>query len=136
VFIAFYNTRIEQGNKLPFQVVHGYGSGGSGGQIRTRLRKYLGRFPHEVGFERGEKLTGNPGVTVVIPFKALPTQEEGLAGELLEYCSSGKSEEKIIGKFRRYGGTIVKDVLRDLERRGKLVSFYKGKYRYYQISQV
>lgn len=131
-FIKIYNQRIAAGDRTPFTVIHGYGSTGRGGQIRTRLRKYLMKYPEAVRYERGEVLLGNPGVTLVIPQTVLPTQAEGLAGEILRYCEEGKSEGKIIGRFRRFGEMMVKEQLKELERQGLLRSFVKGKFKYYQ----
>jgi hypothetical protein len=51
--------------------------------------------------------------------------------EVLEYCRNGKSEEKIIGKFRRFGQIEVKTQLKELERQGKITCYLKGKYKYY-----
>lgn len=44
-------------------VVHGYGSGGTGGVLRQKLRKWL----KEEGFDflHGELSGGNPGTTIV-----------------------------------------------------------------------
>ncbi|MCD4673979.1 MAG: Smr/MutS family protein [Anaerolineaceae bacterium] len=131
-FISYYNARVARGNKKQFKVIHGYGSSGSGGKIRVRLRKYLARFPEHLDVIHGEKFLGNPGVTFIVPWKALPTEEDGFAAEILSFCVNGKSEEKIIGKFRRYGQLEVKAAIKGLQRKGRLRSFYKGKYKYYQ----
>ena len=133
-FISFYNTRVARGNTSHFTVIHGYGSSGNGGQIRDRLRKYLGRFPDCVEFVSGAQFSGNPGITLVAPKKMLPSEEEGLAGEILSFCNVGKSEGKILGKFRRYGETEVKSQLQALERQGSLRTYFKGRYKYYQIT--
>lgn len=134
VFVRFYNSRIVRGNTTQFIVIHGYGSGGDGGQIRNRLRKYLGRFPDCVEFVPGGQYLGNPGITLIAPKKALPSEEEGAAGEILSFCESGKSEGKILGKFRRYGEAEVKALLQSLERKGSLRSYIKGRYKYYQVT--
>jgi Smr domain len=133
-FVVFYNARIARGNKSHFNVIHGYGSRGKGGQIRGRLRKLLARFPDCVEFVPGEQYSGNPGVTMVAPKKPLPSVEEGLGAEILVYCGVGKSEEKIFGKFRRYGEAQVKSQIKELVRKGKLRVFFKGRYKYYQIT--
>lgn len=131
-FIAFYNARVVRGNTSHFTVIHGYGSSGGGGQIRERLRKYLDRFPECVEFVPGGQFSGNPGITLVAPKKALPSEEEGLAGEIISFCTAGKSEGKILGKFRRYGEVEVKSQLLALERKGSLRTYVKGQYKYYQ----
>ncbi len=133
-FVAFYNARVGRGNTSQFTVIHGYGSSGDGGKIRSRLRKYLERFPDRVEFVPGGRYSGNPGITLVAPKRELPSEEEGLAGEILSFCSAGKSEGKILGKFRRYGEAEVKSMLQVLERKGSLRTYVKGRYKYYQIS--
>jgi hypothetical protein len=131
-FVAFYNARVARGNTTHFMVIHGYGSGGDGGQIRRRLRKYLSQYPECVEFVPGGQYSGNPGITLVAPKKALPSEEEGLAGEIAAFCASGKSEGKILGKFRRYGEAAVRAQLKELERKGRLRSYVKGRYKYYE----
>ena len=132
IFVGFYNTRVARGNMSHFTVIHGYGSSGDGGQIRRRLRKYLSRFPDCVEFVPGGQYSGNPGITLIAPKKALPSEEEGLAGEIIKFCVTGKSEDKIIGKFRRYGMVEVKSQLKALERKGSLRAYVKGRFKYYQ----
>lgn len=132
VFVDFYNRRVAKGDKSHFVVIHGYGSGGNGGQIRRRLRKLFARFPDCVEFLPGEQFSGNPGISMIVPHKALPTEEEGLAAEILVFCGAGKSEEKILGKFRRYGDAEVKTQIKTLVKKGKLQTFFKGRYKYYQ----
>ena len=131
LFVRIYNAKVSRGDRFPFHVIHGYGSGGNGGEIRKRLRKFLEAYPQQVRFERGEQMLGNPGITIILPEKILPTQIEELAMEVLEYCRNGKSEEKIIGKFRRFGQIEVKIQLKELERQGKITCYLKGKYKYY-----
>ena len=133
-FVDFYNARVGRGNIAQFTVIHGYGSSGDGGKIRNRLRKYLEKFPDCVEFVPGGQYSGNPGITLVAPKKALPSEEEGLAGEILSFCAAGKSEGKILGKFRKNGEAEVKSVLQTLERKGNLRSYVKGRYKYYQIT--
>ena len=50
-FIEFYNQTVRQADKdaVRLDVVHGYGSTGTGGVLLTRLRGFLGRT---VGAER------------------------------------------------------------------------------------
>lgn len=131
-FVAFYNARMARGNKSHFYTIHGYGSGGKGGQIQGRLRKLLARFPDCVEFLPGEQYSGNPGITMIVPKKVLPSEEEGIGAEILAFCGAGKSEDKIIGKFRRYGEVQVKSLIKELVRKGKLRTFFKGRYKYYQ----
>ena len=66
-FVRFYNACVRSGYRGRLEVIHGYGSSGSGGTIREELRKYL--KAHEAIF--GEFLPGeslrNPGVTILYP---------------------------------------------------------------------
>lgn len=131
IFVRTYNEKLGRKDKSPIRVIHGYGASGNGGEIRKRLRKFLEKYPQKTHFERGEQTIGNPGITIVFPEKLLPTPLEGLALDILIYCQKGKSEEKIIGKYRRYGQLEVKAQLRDLERLGRISTYRKGKYKYY-----
>jgi len=135
VFVGFYNARLSGANRSEFSVVHGYGSTGSGGKIRNRIRKMMDRFPDRVEYIPGERLTGNPGETIVKPIRHLPSQEEGLEAEILAYCTQGKSEGKIIGNFRRYGEADVKNSIKSLAGKQALREYIKGRYKYY-ISEV
>jgi DNA-nicking Smr family endonuclease len=64
-FARFYNSCVTSGYRGRIEVIHGYGSNGTGGVIRQELRRYL--EVHEGIF--GEYLAGeslrNPGVTIV-----------------------------------------------------------------------
>ena len=72
-FVAFYNDCLRSGYRGLIEVVHGYGSSGSGGAILRELREYLaansGRL--EGAPIRGESV-GNLGVTIVYPKMILP----------------------------------------------------------------
>jgi len=131
-FVVFYNVRVTKGNKSHFHAIHGYGSGGNGGKIRSRLRKLLARFPDCVEFVPGEQYSGNPGITMIAPKKLLPSEEEGIGAKIIAFCGAGKSEDKIIGKFRRYGEVQVKSQIKELVRKGELRTYFKGRYKYYQ----
>ena len=64
-FVRFYNGCVRAGFRGRLEVIHGYGSGGSGGAIRQELRKYLEAHAETFGeFLAGESLR-NPGVTIV-----------------------------------------------------------------------
>ena len=53
-------------------MIHGYGSTGTGGVLRARLRGFCDTHADRVGYARGEDAEGNPGVTVVTVRAALP----------------------------------------------------------------
>jgi len=86
LFVNAYNERVSRGDLSRFSVIHGYGSGGTGGRIRTTLRKFLAAFDDSLSTETNPV---NPGVTVVIPLKRLPEGAGILTSEILDYCSSG-----------------------------------------------
>jgi len=132
VLIERYNALVARGKRAPIKVIHGYGSLGKGGVLRTRLRAFLASYPQAVSFVAGERIDGNPGYTMVYPLRLLPTQADELYHELLTYCSAPRSEEKIVGKFRRKGYAAVQHALRKLMSEGKLVKLRKGKYTCYQ----
>ena len=64
-FVRFYNGCVRSGYRGRIEVIHGYGSNGSGGVIREELRKFLSAHDEVFGeFLPGESLR-NPGVTVI-----------------------------------------------------------------------
>jgi DNA-nicking Smr family endonuclease len=64
-FVRFYNACVRSGYRGRIEVIHGYGSNGTGGVIREELRKYLAAHAEIFGeFLAGESLR-NPGVTIV-----------------------------------------------------------------------
>jgi dsDNA-specific endonuclease/ATPase MutS2 len=66
-FVRFYNGCVRSGYQGRLEVIHGYGSSGSGGTIREELRKYLKVHAEVFGeFLAGESLR-NPGVTILYP---------------------------------------------------------------------
>ncbi len=68
LFTREYNGRVDRGDLSSFQVVHGYGSGGTGGKIRTALRRILASFEDALQYRTDPV---NPGVTIVIPLGRL-----------------------------------------------------------------
>mgnify|MGYP000943732689 CR=1 FL=1 len=134
--IGFYNTRVRRGDRSRFEVIHGYGSSGTGGTLRVRIRAFLARNEASLKFEPGENFSpANPGKTLVIPIKELPDMLDLLAEEILEYCGTARTLSKISGKFRRHGDVKVQAALKNLEKQGEIVSFTKGRYRHYQAKQ-
>jgi DNA-nicking Smr family endonuclease len=64
-FVRFYNHCVRSGYRGRIEVIHGYGSSGTGGVIREHLRQYLAGHVETFGeFLPGESLR-NPGVTIV-----------------------------------------------------------------------
>ena len=131
--VDFYNSRVKRGNLSPFDVIHGYGSSGVGGVLRTRIRGFLSSFSGYLDFDFGSScLEFNPGKTRVIPRKALPEAVDILAEEILEFCDNAKTLSKISGKFCRVGETQVLAALKALEKQKRLKVFYKGSFKVYQ----
>ncbi len=136
MLIRFYNDRVRRSNRTRFDVIHGYGSSGTGGTLRTCIRNFLGRHADYLRFEPGENYSpANPGKTLIIPMKELPDAVDILAEEILEYCVTPRTLSKISGKFRRYGDGKVQAALKNLEKQGAVSSFFKGQYRHYQANQ-
>lgn len=70
-FAVFYNECVRDGHRGRIEVIHGYGSNGTGGVIREQLRAYLKVHEEVFGeFLAGESLR-NPGVTVVYAKESL-----------------------------------------------------------------
>ena len=81
-FIEFYNGSFQGPENTPvgrLEIVHGYGSTGEGGVLRSRLRGFLHRHEDCLEFRLGEDLDSNKGHTIVIPIKPLPDRFNLLA---------------------------------------------------------
>ncbi|MQF67681.1 Smr/MutS family protein [SAR202 cluster bacterium AD-802-F09_MRT_200m] len=135
-FIEFYNQTLHRGGKdsTGLDVVHGYGSTGTGGVLRTRLRGFLGRYGSCLDFQNGEKVDGNPGHTVVVPLKPLPSLRDQLSQRIWDFCDRPRSQSKIIGKFRRHGETAVLNTIKTLEKQKRLRTLNQGSHKLYQAA--
>ncbi|CAN2041362.1 Protein containing Smr protein/MutS2 [Candidatus Magnetomoraceae bacterium gMMP-15] len=131
VFLKYYNQYA--GNIEQIKVIHGYGSSGNGGRIRTRLRALLKNYPDRVAFHRGESISNNPGYTLVFPHNTLPSALDILGIEILEYCTIPKTKKKIAGKFRKYGDSKILSTLKFLEKQAKLTVKWKGRHKCYVV---
>jgi dsDNA-specific endonuclease/ATPase MutS2 len=81
-FVRFYNSCVRSGCRGRLEVIHGYGSSGSGGVIREELRKFLKAHEETFGeFLAGESLR-NPGVTILYPREILAVMPLGLGGSI------------------------------------------------------
>ena len=115
--IATYNrTLATDPSSEVLEVVHGYGSTGTGGSLRRRVRSFLASHRDRLEFQVGEDTDGNPGHTLVMPIRPLPEVSDLLAEQVLEYCETARTQSKITGKFRRYGDPSVIQAIRSLER--------------------
>ena len=132
-FIELYNQTLRQGGKDPVRlnVGHGYGSTGSGGVLRTRLRGLLSRYESRLNFQTGEQVDGNPGHTIVTPLKFLPSLQDQLYQDIWGFCDRPRSQSKIIGKFRKHGEMTVLSAIKTLERQKRLRPSNQGAHKLY-----
>jgi|GEM_PF-363522 len=131
-FLDYYNQRVKSGDKNVIEVLHGYGSHGRGGDaIKKRIRAFLKRFPDYVNYERGTT-EGRmyDDLTLVYPKRILPDLENQLAADIIEFCRSKKSEEKIFNKFRHHGDKKVREILNGLVNDGRL-EIKREKFKFY-----
>ncbi len=131
--IATYNRVLATGTSSEvLEVVHGYGSTGTGGSLRRRIRSFLAAHSDRLEFQPGEDADGNPGHTIVLPIQPLPEVSDLLAEQVLEYCETARTQSKIAGKFRRYGDPSVIRAVRTLERQGRLRAVARGRNKTYE----
>ena len=104
------------------EVVHGYGSSGSGGRLRVSLRNYLERQSQAglLTYQTGEAADGNPGHTLVVKLKPLPSAGADLAEDILNYCARPQTARKILNQFRRHGDPQVRQAIRELTAQKRL----------------
>ena len=133
--IATYNRILADGSSSEtLDVVHGYGSTGTGGSLRRRVRSFLTAHSDRLEFQPGEDADGNPGHTLVMPIRTLPKVGDLLAEQVLEYCETARTQSKITGKFRRYGDPSVIQAIRSLERQGRLRTVTRGRNKAYEAA--
>ena len=118
-FRDFYATAAA-GAEL--EVVHGYGSTGSGGRLRTSLRNYLERQSQagRLTYRPGEAVDGNRGHTYITRLQPLPAAGDDLAEAIWQYCARPQTTRKIMNQFRRHGDPPVRQALRELESQKRL----------------
>ena len=128
-FVGAYNRAVQPGGHTcrTLKVIHGYGSTGSGGVLRTRFRRFLESHTESLEFTPGERIGINPGFTVVTPRYPLPGADAALCELVRDYCEQPKTVSKIVGQFRRYGNPRVQQAVRSLESRKRLRKVAKGK---------
>ena len=123
-FIDFYNHSFDHATDpatVQLSVIHGYGSTGLGGAIRKRLRAFLLKHCDRLEFTPGENVDGNQGCTIVKPIRRLPDEGELLAEAIWNYCERPRTQSKIMVEFRKHGQPEIIQVIRSLEKRGRLV---------------
>ena len=129
-FVNDYNARVKCGQLGCWEVIHGYGSSGEGGVIRSKLRALLEQHRDKLKYEAGDQY-GNPGWTWVYPKIKLPNHQEQLATSILNFCSTPKSEEKILREFVKENGLQIKAAIRAQLKFGPLKAINKnGKTHY------
>ena len=128
-----YNRTLRFGSPSEtLDIVHGYGSTGTGGAMRVRVRSFLDAHSTRLEYVPGEIADSNPGHTVVLPIQPLPEIGDLLAEEVWEYCETARTQSKITGKFRRHGDPKVIQAIRSLERQGRLRAVARGRIKAYQ----
>ncbi len=137
IFIDFYNDWLRGAGVGPaaaIDVIHGYGSSGTGGVLRKRLRNFLDEqaLQGRLEFTPGEYVDANPGHTVVRPIAPLPVAHELLAGEIWTYCERPRTLSKITGKFRRHGEPAVRAAVDSLVRQRRVRTVGKNSRKTYE----
>ena len=133
-FVDAYNGAVRRGGRSSraMHVIHGYGSAGGPGILRTRFRRFLEKYDSQLEFTLGEKADGNPGYTIVTPLQPLPGADAALSELVWDYCEQPKTLNKITGQFRRYGMPRVQRAVKSLEGQKRLQKGVKSKKSVYQ----
>ena len=123
-----YSRAVQPGGHAcrTLTVIHGYGSTGSGGVLRNRFRKFFDKHQSLMEFTPGEKVSINPGYTLVTPKYPLPGGDAALSELVWEYCRQPKPMGRIVGQFRRYGAPRVQRAVRSLEGRKRAAQGGEG----------
>ena len=101
---------------------------------RAKLRAFLDENLDKLRYESGDDY-GDPGRTFVYPKVRLPDLRERMAAAILNFCSEGKTEDKILREFTKLGEAQVKQAVRSLAKRGKLKTGNKGTKVLYQAAR-
>ena len=133
-FVDAYNRAVQPGGNTCrlLRVIHGYGSTGGPGILRTRFRKFLEKHIARLDFTPGEKIGVNPGYTLVTPKYPLSGADAALSELVWDYCEQPKTLNKIVGQFRRYGNPRVQQAVRSLEGQKRLRKTARAKNSVYQ----
>ena len=90
-------------NNTKIKIIHGYGSNGEGGKIKKCIRNYLKDNKEYFLTITGEEIDLNQGYTIITIKKSLQDMDSMLENEIIRFCELAKSNEKIVGKLRKYG---------------------------------
>ncbi len=123
-FIGTYNSNKGQS----FKIIHGYGSSGVGGRIRSSVRSFIESNKNCFGrIEFGETLDRNQGYTIVYYRTQLPDKNDLIKDKIITYCTiTPKTKDKITGEFRKFGTGLVNQAVKELVSTGRLTEI-KGK---------
>ncbi len=139
-FFHLYNDNFDANGQplvTTIDIIHGYGSTGEGGTIRTRLRRFLDRQKDCLEFLPGEDVDGNQGHTLVAPSKPLPKDEDVLLEDIVDYCERPRTPEKIAGEFaRRADSLTIKQAMNKLQREGRLKKVVKNHRTMYEAGRA
>ena len=131
-----YNAavRAHPGGGVQLEVVHGYGSTGQGGRLKTSLHNYLERQAQAalLSYRTGEAVDGNPGHTLVTTLKLLPAAGDDLGDSIWEFCARPQSHRKVMNRFRRHGDPQVQLAIRDLQGQRRLRAVTVGREKGYE----
>jgi len=131
-FITTCNFWRQKNKDIEICIIHGYGSGGEGGKIRSSIRKYLSQQKDKIEWSKGEQINGNAGVTFVKLGQELPEPYENLAQDILKYCITPKTKKKIASYFRKHGDQRTLKAIKYLEKNNQLKIVWKGKHKCFQ----
>ncbi len=126
-FIRLYNRRVSAGEKGDIDVIHG---NVHGNRIKRRLHAFLATQSDKLSYAPGENLDGNPGHTIVYPNRPLPDKTDLLGSEILAFCETPKTREKIASKFYRYPHKEIVQAIDILVRDGRLAEIKSGIKKY------
>jgi hypothetical protein len=128
-FIGSYNSNKGQSLKI----IHGYGSTGVGGRIRSAVRSFIESNKNCFSrIEFGETLERNQGYTIVYYRSELPDRNDLIKDKIRTFCAiTPKTMEKIAGEFRRYGTGAVNQAVKELVSAERLTEI-KGKVKKYK----
>lgn len=130
-FVEQYNARVDNRQQGCWRIIHGYGSTGAGGVIRSKLRAFLQQHADKLRFEAGDDY-GDPGWTWVYPKVRLPDRRERLTAAILDLCVAGQTEKSILREFAKMGAVEVKQTIRSLTKQGRLKTVRRGAKTLYQ----
>lgn len=123
-------------NNTKIKIIHGYGSNGEGGKIKKCIRNYLKDNKEYFLTITGEEIDLNQGYTIITIKKSLQDMDSMLENEIMRFCELAKSNEKIVGKLRKYGEKNIQESIKKLLNKGKIKEVIKGKYRHYETNKM